>query len=309
MESQPTLSVLVVAYQQEKTIASAVDSALNQTAEGLEIILSDDASDDGTFAIMQEASSGYNGPHIVHCIKQPKNLGLNQHLNRLIETAKADQVMCMAGDDVSYPFRSEKVIEAFSKFDALLVHSLADTMDAVGKPINYQKYRSAGFFKSTDPFQIATSGALYLGASVAFHKDLIRKYGPLPDSLAYEDLVLGFRASLEGRVGYVNEPLLCYRVNHGITKKYRVIDANDQAKQRILAANLKLAVLEQRLMDVETCDRREFDSLRKKLLKAISITRARRDYQTSGPLSGSEGTIARILAAISESSHYIRHRA
>ena len=309
MESQPILSVLVVAYQQEKTIASAVESALNQKAKGLEIIFSDDASDDGTYAIMKEAVSNYRGSHAVYCIRQPENLGLNQHLNRLIEIAKADRIMYMAGDDVSYSHRAGKVIEAFLRFDALLIHSSADTMDVDGKLTKNQRYRSASFFKSTNPLKVATSLSLYLGASGAFHKDLFRKYGPLPNSIAYEDLITGFRATLEGRVGYIDEPLLCYRINVGITKQRKPKTRVQMKKWRIYQMELRLAVFEQRLVDLKTFDLRGSTALMNKLKRAISRARAIRDFHTSGPFSGSERAIARIQVAISESRYYICHRA
>ena len=52
--SPPLVTFALFAYNQEAFIREAVASALSQTYEPLEIILSDDCSTDRTFAIMQE---------------------------------------------------------------------------------------------------------------------------------------------------------------------------------------------------------------------------------------------------------------
>ncbi|MEO8808402.1 MAG: glycosyltransferase, partial [Burkholderiaceae bacterium] len=77
----PLASLLLIAYQQEKTVAQAVAGALSQTYTPLEIILSDDASNDGTFAAMQAAVAGYTGPHHILLNRNPRNLGIGAHLS------------------------------------------------------------------------------------------------------------------------------------------------------------------------------------------------------------------------------------
>jgi glycosyltransferase involved in cell wall biosynthesis len=62
---RPLVSILLIAYNQEKQITDAVRSALAQTYAPLEIIISDDASSDATFAAIEAAITGYNGPHKV----------------------------------------------------------------------------------------------------------------------------------------------------------------------------------------------------------------------------------------------------
>ena len=57
------VSICLFAYNQEKYIRAAVESCLSQTYSSCEIILSDDASTDKTFELMQECVREYNGPH------------------------------------------------------------------------------------------------------------------------------------------------------------------------------------------------------------------------------------------------------
>ncbi len=62
---RPLLTFILLAYNQERYIAEAVEGALGQTYSPLEIILSDDCSGDRTFELMKEAADEYRGPHEV----------------------------------------------------------------------------------------------------------------------------------------------------------------------------------------------------------------------------------------------------
>ena len=57
--NRPLASMLLIAYNQQFTIADAIRGALAQTYSPLEIVVSDDASNDTTLAAMQAALAGY----------------------------------------------------------------------------------------------------------------------------------------------------------------------------------------------------------------------------------------------------------
>ena len=72
---RPLLSLLLFAYNQEAYIRDALRGALAQTYSPLQILVSDDASTDGTAAIVAEELAGYRGPHDVEFLQNPENLG------------------------------------------------------------------------------------------------------------------------------------------------------------------------------------------------------------------------------------------
>ncbi|WP_300039616.1 glycosyltransferase family A protein [uncultured Roseobacter sp.] len=111
----PKLTVLVLAYQQERFIKCAVESAMAQDASDFDIILSDDASTDKTFEIMKSCTESYSGPHKIKCIRNSSNKGLNARLNNLVPMARSTHIMCISGDDISCPNRASKIIETFEK--------------------------------------------------------------------------------------------------------------------------------------------------------------------------------------------------
>src|SRR5215470_18905066 len=101
--AKPLVTFYVMAYNQARFIREAVEGALAQTYSPLEIVLSDDCSWDGTFEVMRDAVKGYSGPHTVILNRNPRNLGLSEHVNRIIELARGDLIIAADGDDVSSP--------------------------------------------------------------------------------------------------------------------------------------------------------------------------------------------------------------
>jgi glycosyltransferase involved in cell wall biosynthesis len=109
----PTATILVIAYRMQATIADALRSALAQTVP-CEIIVSDDSGGDATLDIARELLRDYAGPHRVTVRSTPRNLGLCLHLTELASIATGDILVCLAGDDVAYPQRTQRLLEHFA---------------------------------------------------------------------------------------------------------------------------------------------------------------------------------------------------
>ena len=69
-------SLILLTYNQEKFVSQAVIAALSQRCDPLEILITDDCSNDRTFDIVQDIVKNYNGPHKVLLNRNNKNLGL-----------------------------------------------------------------------------------------------------------------------------------------------------------------------------------------------------------------------------------------
>ena len=105
--------VLLLAYNQQETIESAIDSVLEQQCEPIEIVLSDDASSDCSFELMQAAAERYRGPHSVSARRNATNLGIGQHYNQLVRATRAPLLVTAAGDDTSTPDRVLRLLQAW----------------------------------------------------------------------------------------------------------------------------------------------------------------------------------------------------
>jgi glycosyltransferase involved in cell wall biosynthesis len=195
-------SFVVLSYNQEEYVAEAVMAALAQEGPPLELILSDDCSQDGTFQIMQQIAADYRGPHRVTVRRNEKNLGLVGHFAKIFSLCTGDVMIVAWGDDASVPDRALRIREVFETTDAWLVHSHATCVDLAGNELS-PTYLSADLVKGSGIASIAISGGLFLGATAAYHRKLVQKYGHITNPRAYEDLVYGFRAALEKAILYL----------------------------------------------------------------------------------------------------------
>ncbi len=259
-----------------------MNCALAQDASHLEIILSDDCSKDATFEIMQEMAAAYDGPHTLRLNKNRKNLGVNNHINFLVQMASADVCVPFPADDTSVPNRVSRLLEVMERDDALLVHSDASTIDGEGNPA-VECHKHALFYRSNDVTEAALSDALFLGATSAYRKELWQKYGPLPAySKAFEDLITGFRAALEGRISYVDEELVCYRQDVGISNvtnsKYRLESMTASRKRRQQRFWARKTLFEQRLKDAKTFGLPDDSEIVRSIKEEIEKVRHRGDF-------------------------------
>lgn len=220
--SLPLATFVLFAYNQEKYVREAVEGALAQTYSPLEIILSDDCSPDGTFAIMQEMAAAYRGPHMVRAVQTPRNLGLIQHVLLRGREAQGEVVVVAAGDDISLPERVAVMVQAFTP-DVGAAYSLCDQINEQGDLIH------GGIERGSRPksFDAKIARAMSLaghprdvrvtqGSSAAYRSGLF--HVPVNDSRKpySEEMLLCFFAYLLGqRVELVDSILIAYRERPG----------------------------------------------------------------------------------------------
>lgn len=96
---RPRVSIGMPVYNNAATLAAAVDSILAQTEQDFEIILSDDASTDDSWALCQSLAA--RDPRI-RCHRQPVNL-FYRNFQFTLDQARAPYFAWLAGDDTRLP--------------------------------------------------------------------------------------------------------------------------------------------------------------------------------------------------------------
>lgn len=244
-QNNPLISFVVLAYCQEDMIRHAVEAAFAQTYSPLEIILSDDCSSDGTYAILEEMAAAYAGPHTVRLNRNEKNLGLIEHVNRVFEMAEGDLIIPAAGDDISLPERATKLGAAFQEDRPLLLDTPIFEIDETGTIVAGPHSRLSEISSHTTQKAAHTLKSI-IGASAAWSKELYEIYGPITEPGTYEDAVFYFRAKLAGRFRHVPEALVKYR-RGGISWQQ-----HDPRTNRLKKARLRVATWRQRRKDLQT---------------------------------------------------------
>jgi len=215
---RPLVTFVLFAYNQERYIREALRGAFAQTYSPLEIVLSDDCSKDDTFDIMVSEAAAYQGPHRIILNRNDHNLNIGEHVNRVAEIAAGEFIVLAAGDDISVPLRTEKLVSRWQSRGYMPAALCSDfqPIDAKSQKVFFPKmklYRGA-HSKAT----MACGEILVLGATTAFSKDVWAKFPPMSSSIRHEDRVLPFRALLlGGTIELVDEKLVNYRVEGGVS--------------------------------------------------------------------------------------------
>lgn len=105
----PKVSVIMGIYNCENTLATAIDSIVNQTYTNWELIMCDDGSKDNTYQIAQQYQKKYATKIVL--LKNEVNLRLAATLNKCLEVAKGEYVARMDADDISMEDRFKKQVE------------------------------------------------------------------------------------------------------------------------------------------------------------------------------------------------------
>lgn len=279
---QPKVTFCLLCYNQERLVARAAGSALAQDYPNLEIILSDDCSTDDSFDVLT-AAQNYQGPHTLKINRNSENLGLIGHVNRVFELASGDLIVLAAGDDYSLPERVSTLVKRYlaEKPHPLLIHSSARKIQD-GKP--GATWVPPVVKRRMRLMDMASAESLYIGATACVSRELHEIFGPIKQEGTFEDLVMGFRAALLGRMSYIDEPLVDYTVNEGLSAKIDSTQGERRQKMaaRVAGCNTMAKVVRQRAEDLENVAEQlhpaVLKSLRKRLRQESHAVRVRQAF-------------------------------
>jgi len=201
MTNRPLVTFALFAYNQEKYIRQAVEGALSQTYEPMEIILSDDCSSDRTYTIMKEMVETYSGRHSIVLRRNKRNIGLAAHFNEVIKHSMGEIIIIAAGDDISFSSRTDDSVRIFSKHpDVTAVLLSADVINQNGEVVGFENISRDEYGERTQTLQDLTSWQhATFGATRAIRKEVVVKFGPLQDECPTEDTPLLLRSLICGR--------------------------------------------------------------------------------------------------------------
>ncbi len=97
---KPELTIIIPCYNCVQTLKEAVDSCYVQNLDSFEIVMVDDGSTDGTYALMEDLKRQRDN---IRIFKNEKNLGGGATRNKAVQEAQADIIFCLDSDDVLPP--------------------------------------------------------------------------------------------------------------------------------------------------------------------------------------------------------------
>lgn len=130
----PKLSIGLPVYNGENYLAEALDSLLGQTFGDFELIVSDNASTDGT----QDVARRYAGrDERVHYVRQPVNRGAGWNFSETFRLARGEYFKWAAHDDLCAPEFLQRCVERLDDDPSLvLCFSRSAVIDSCGELVS-----------------------------------------------------------------------------------------------------------------------------------------------------------------------------
>lgn len=104
----PLVTIIMPAYNAEKTIGFAIDSILNQTYKNIELIIVDDYSVDSTLEIIKQKKKIDSR---IKIICNDRNLGPYVSKNKALDISSGEYITGHDADDWAHPQRIEKQVD------------------------------------------------------------------------------------------------------------------------------------------------------------------------------------------------------
>ena len=198
------ISIIMAAYNTEKTIEQAINSVLSQTYTNFELLVVNDCSKDRTVELVKDIVAKDSR---VRLISNVKNSGVSYTRKHGLEEAKGDWIAILDSDDAWEPEKLEKQIELQRRTNADLLFTGSAFMDSEGHPIDWCLHAP----KEVTYRQLLKQNVLS-NSSALVRKELYAKYYAIGDGM-HEDFAIWLSILKEGKKAYgVDEPLLIYRI-------------------------------------------------------------------------------------------------
>ena len=240
-------SVVITSFNSESSVKKAIESFLHQTIEPEEIIVIDDFSQDGTWAVLNKINLNYSKLRV---FRNSKNYGQSYSRNLGVQYAKSSIVVFGDDDDISLPTRAALHLKQFkNKTDidfvsSKKIYSSKYAIAAKNSKLGVTTLEIKEFgrklllgtdYKSLNLFVPASTCAVRKKSFVAvggFDEDLKR----------LEDVDLALKFSANGYKFSFNPNIAVYRYHSISADKGGAIDPGFQEKLLLKYASLTNAV-------------------------------------------------------------------
>ena len=204
----PRVSVAMCTCNGAQYLDEQIASVLGQQGVQVGLVIGDDASTDGTWALLQAWASRSDA---VRILRHPRRLGLRANLAAVLGQCQADLIAPCDQDDIWLPHKLARLCAALAG-DHLLAYGDSALVDTDG--------RSLGLNLSDRFSMYSGSGVLPLwlwnsvsGHAMVFHRRLLDTALPFAEAML-PDWWLAICAANAESIVYVDTPLVQYR-QHG----------------------------------------------------------------------------------------------
>ncbi len=218
--ASPTVSVLVPTYNRAGFLKQAIASVLGQTFDDFELIISDNASTDGTYEIVKS----FADPRIIYS-RNPCNIGCSGNMRQCLALARGQYVTFLLDDDLMMPENLERKVEVLRRHPRVgLVHSRFHMIDEEGRLLKESTNWGHGPERDTDVIEpgYAVLTRMLTGfcevnlPTAMFRRDVRDRIGQWTAQLHHtDDYEYWMRIAVFYDVAYLAAPLIKWRWHKG----------------------------------------------------------------------------------------------
>lgn len=208
---RPLISVILCTYNGEKYIEEQIDSILSQTYRPLELIISDDASSDGTRTILQR----YESNPLCRIFYQETNIGLSENFSFAARQGKGAFLAFSDQDDVWLEDKLELLHAAIGNH--LLVYSDSLLVNEDGKSLGKKLSDIRHMYSGSDSRGYFLYSVVW-GHGMLIRRELVDQSFPVPAQV-HHDVWLAFKALTLGGIVYLDKVTTHYRQHESSTSK------------------------------------------------------------------------------------------
>ncbi|HRH88037.1 MAG TPA: glycosyltransferase [Rubrivivax sp.] len=202
--SPPLISVALATYNGERHLQAQLDSLRTQNWPHLEIVAIDDASTDGSWAMLQQAAAADGRLRIV---RNDRNLGSAATFERAMAMCRGDYIAPSDQDDVWHADKLQTLVAAIDGHT--LAYADSALIDDSGAPLGLRLSDRFGMAQGSDPLAFAFWNSVS-GHAMLLRRELLRTALPLRGG-RFHDWWLAFVAASTGSIVYVPRQLVDYR--------------------------------------------------------------------------------------------------
>jgi glycosyltransferase involved in cell wall biosynthesis len=216
---KPLVTVAIPVFRGARYIRSAIDSVLSQSFRDYELLVVDNASDDGTVEVVRS----YSDPRIV-LVCNEKNIGAEGNWNKCLMLAKGDYIKILPHDDTldrDCLKDQVDVLVADQRRELSLVFCARKIISKEGKVLAKRRVRgiAKGVIAARRLIRLCVRrGTNLIGepGAVLFRTSAARASGNFNGTLPYViDLDYWVRLLDHGDAYYIDNPLSSFRVSGG----------------------------------------------------------------------------------------------